>query len=53
MVGFITPAMAQRKSGVAITDAGKIRGEVGQPMGDEMHDLPFSSNAAIDTDHAR
>ncbi|MHA6686653.1 hypothetical protein [Mesorhizobium sp. A556] len=52
LVELMTAAVRQQERRIAVSDAGETGRRVGQPMGDEMHDIPFPLDTAVDADHA-
>ena len=46
MADLVAAAVRQREVGVALADAGKLGGEVGHPLRDEMDDLALALDAA-------
>ena len=52
MMKLIASPVRQRKCLVAVPDAGEIRRQIRQPVRNQMHDIPFPLDAAIDAEHA-
>lgn len=48
---FVAAPVRQREGGIALANACEIRRQITQPMGDEVHDLAFSLDAAVDPNH--
>ena len=48
MMEFIAASMWKRKSGVAIANTRQRWRQVGEVLGDEMHDLAFALDTAVE-----
>ena len=52
MLALVAAAVRQREGCIAVADAAQQRGEVGQLLGDQMHDLAFPLDPPIHADQA-
>lgn len=50
---FVAASMRQGKPGVTVSDAGKIRRQIREMIGDEMDDFALTLDAPLHGDHTR
>jgi hypothetical protein len=51
MMEFVATPMRQRKCRITIADACQFRRQIGEPMGNKMHNIALALNASVGSQH--